>query len=46
MLGPYERRRWVRADAVREILATPTDPTVLDDLRAVEPEELTDPWNR
>lgn len=46
MLGPYERRRWVRADAAWEILPTPTDPTVQDDLRAVEPEELTDPWNR
>lgn len=26
--------------------ATPTDPTVLDDLRAIQPEELTDPWER
>lgn len=46
VLGPYERRRWVRAEAVRELLATPTDPTVLDDLRAAQPEDLTDPWER
>jgi len=44
VLGPYERRQWVPAAQVRELLATPTDPTVLDDLRAVESDELRDPW--
>jgi prevent-host-death family protein len=33
VLGPYEQRQWVRAGMVRELLATPTDPTLLDDLR-------------
>jgi len=46
VLGPYERRQWVRAGAVRELLATPTDPSVLRDLRAIGPETLDDPWNR
>jgi prevent-host-death family protein len=46
VLGPYERRQWVPAAAVREMLATPTDPTLLDDLRRLEPETLVDPWER
>jgi prevent-host-death family protein len=44
VLGPYERRQWVSAQNVRELLATPTDPSVLDDLRKVGPDELRDPW--
>ncbi len=31
-LGPYERRHWVSAGEIRELLATPTDETVLEDL--------------
>jgi prevent-host-death family protein len=46
VLGPYERRQWVPAAQVRDLLATPTDPGVLDDLRRIEPEEITDPWLR
>jgi prevent-host-death family protein len=46
VLGPYERRQWVTAQSVRELLATPTDPTLLDDLRKLEPELLVDPWQR
>ena len=46
VLGPYERRQWVPSAAVREMLATPTDPTLLDDLRRLEPEALVDPWER
>lgn len=46
VLGPYEPRQWVPAARIREILATPTDPTVLDDLREVEGDSLTDPWQR
>jgi prevent-host-death family protein len=45
-LGPYHRRQWVTRDAVRAVLATPTDPTLLDDLRRAEPETLDDPWQR
>lgn len=34
VIGPFEhRRQWVPAASVREMLATPSDPTVLDDLR-------------
>ena len=43
-LGPYERRHWVGADAVRALLATPTDATLGDDLRTAHPDEPRDPW--
>jgi len=46
VLGPYERRQWLPAGAVRELLATPTDPAWADDLRRIKPEALTDPWER
>lgn len=46
VIGPYERTRWVPASTVREILATPTDPSLLDDLRAVEEQAPVDPWER
>lgn len=46
VLGPYERRRWVAAVNVRALLATATDPGVLDDLRRLESDEPTDPWQR
>ena len=46
VLGPYERRQWVPAEAVRQLVATPTDPTVLDDLRRLESERVDDPWER
>lgn len=46
VLGPYERRQWVAAESVREMLATPTDPDVLADLRAALPAEAGDPWLR
>lgn len=43
-LGPYRRRQWVPAAAIREILATPTDEALVDELRRVETSELRDPW--
>ena len=43
-LGPCERRHWVGSDTVRALLATPTDPGLLDDLRAAHPEGPKDPW--
>ena len=46
LLSPYERRQWVAADSVRELLATPTDPDLLDELRGLEPDPLVDPWER
>jgi prevent-host-death family protein len=42
-LGPYRRRQWVPAAAIREILATPTDEALVDELRRVETSELRDP---
>jgi antitoxin (DNA-binding transcriptional repressor) of toxin-antitoxin stability system len=44
VLGPYERRQWVTTQKVRELLATPTDPTALDDLRKIGRDDLRDPW--
>ena len=46
LLSPYERRQWVSADSVRELLATPTDPELLDELRRSELGPLVDPWER
>lgn len=46
LLSPYERRQWVAADTVRDLLATPTDPDLLEDLRRLEPESIVDPWER
>ncbi len=44
-LGPYERRHWVAAENVRVLLATPTDPSLVDDLRTAQPESPGDPWH-
>lgn len=46
LLGPYDRRQWVPVASVREMLATPTDPTLMDDLRQIEPDAPVDPWER
>ena len=46
VLSPYERRQWVPSGSVRDLLATPTDPGLLQDLRDHEPELLIDPWQR
>lgn len=47
VLGPCEPRHWVSSESVRELLATPGDPTALDDLRAVDESDLDeDPWTR
>lgn len=46
LLGPYERRQWVSAGTVREILATPSDPGFAEDLRRLGPEDVLDPWER
>jgi prevent-host-death family protein len=43
-LGPHRRRQWVPAAAIEEILATPTDETLVDELRAFGSDELTDRW--
>jgi len=46
VLGPYERRQWVSSAVVREVLTTPSDPTLDEDLRRLGPEEMVDPWAR
>ena len=46
LLSPYERRQWVATAKVLELLATPTDPDLLDDLRSLEPDRTIDPWQR
>jgi prevent-host-death family protein len=43
-LGPHRPRQWVSAAAIEEILATPTDETLVDELRRFGTGELTDPW--
>ncbi|MGH2734644.1 MAG: type II toxin-antitoxin system Phd/YefM family antitoxin [Actinomycetota bacterium] len=44
VLGPYRKRQWVPKDAVDEMLATPTDPTLRDDLVGRLTDEIRDPW--
>lgn len=46
VLAPHGPPRWVPAEKVRRILAAPTDPTVLDDLRRAEEAPQDDPWER
>lgn len=45
-LGPYRARQWVSSFAVEQLLATPTDPSSLEDVRALDEESLDDPWDR
>ena len=45
-LGPYRRRQFISAARVRELLGTPTDDTVLRDVRRRTDEQQTDPWSR
>jgi len=46
-LGPHRPRQWVDVDVVRSLLATPTDPTALDDVVAqgIEAGLDVDPWD-
>src|SRR5436190_1192386 len=46
VLGPFRRRRFVSAPVVREMLETPTDPSVLDDVRRLMPDRPSDPFAR
>jgi prevent-host-death family protein len=45
-LGPHRPRQWVDDTVVRELLTTPTDPTLLDDVRDHDLDAGldTDPW--
>ncbi len=44
-LGPYQKRQWVSAATLKEILASPTDETVLEDLDAFDRADFEDPWD-
>ncbi len=46
ILSPYRRRQWVSATVVEKLLDTPTDPSLLDDVRAQGDEPFDDPWER
>ena len=45
-LGPHRPRQWLPQDTVRELLATPTDPSLLDDVRDHDADDglERDPW--
>lgn len=45
-LGPTSRQTWVSADVVREVLSSPTDPYLLDEVAAATDDEPDDPWIR
>jgi prevent-host-death family protein len=42
-LGPVRARQWVSSAALADLWATPPDPTLEEDLRALGG-QLTDPW--
>lgn len=46
-LGPHRPRQWVGASDVRALLATPTDPSALDDVSAqpIRDGLDDDPWS-
>lgn len=44
VLGPYRKRQWVPRDAIMEMLSTPTDPTLLEDIRRRGVDDVRDPW--
>lgn len=45
-LGPHRGRQWVTRATIEDLLATPTDPNLLDDVAAHGPEDGLDhdPW--
>jgi prevent-host-death family protein len=45
-LGPYRRREWVPREAVEELLATPTDERLLEDVAGPLDDDPRDPWTR
>ena len=45
-LGPYRRRQWVPATVIGQVLGTPTDPTLMEDLASFGKGGLSDPWSR
>lgn len=45
-LSGYHKRQWLTRSEWLEILATPTDEGVMDDLVEFDNSEPRDPWNR
>ncbi len=43
-LGPFARRRFVPVAQVRDLLGTPTDTTLLRDVRRMTDDQPADPW--
>lgn len=45
-LGPHRPRQWIRSTEVTTLLATPTDPALLDDVivQDLDPGLDRDPW--
>lgn len=44
VLGPYRKRQWVPRDSIGQMLSTPTDPDLLDDIRGHVDGDVSDPW--
>lgn len=44
ILGPLSKRRWVPRTEIERILSTPTDESVLDDIKAFDRSGPRDPW--
>lgn len=44
ILGPLRRRQWVPRAEIEKILATPTDESMLDDIKAFDSSGPRDPW--
>ncbi|MGH2702487.1 MAG: type II toxin-antitoxin system Phd/YefM family antitoxin [Actinomycetota bacterium] len=44
ILGPLRKRQWVPRAEIERILATPTDESVLDDIKGFDNFGPRDPW--
>ncbi len=44
VLGPLRKRHWVPRAVVEEIFASPTDETLLDDVKRFDNSGPRDPW--
>jgi prevent-host-death family protein len=45
-LGPHRRRQWLQRSEAAELFATPSDETLLLDVRRAAPDAPDDPWAR
>lgn len=44
LLGPVRKRQWVPKAIAEQIFDSPTDPTLLDDVKAFDDSGPRDPW--